>query len=89
MPDEFSYDPLRDEFTIYGVRYAGILFREMGFSPPGSIFQIVERNGGMLTLRSITTELDARAVLKACQERERAMRAAFAAQPPDPMHGPR
>jgi len=62
-----------DDLIILGVRYSLALFQAFAFAPPGAVLQIVSREaGGSVTVRTITTEIDARRVLREVQEREAA-----------------
>ena len=46
-----------DEITIYGMRYAGILFRDLGFALPlGKYFAIIKRDDGVVTIYRPTQE---------------------------------
>jgi hypothetical protein len=46
-----------DVVTIYGVRYSLALFSTLGFGPIGSRVELVARDDGVLTLRSLPSEL--------------------------------
>lgn len=52
-PLEFSYDPLRDILTIEGMLYSGYLFRSLATLKPGSRFEIIERQNGLITCRAL------------------------------------
>lgn len=46
----FSYDDQTDTLTVSGVKYAGELFRALGFGPVDSWIKIVKRDDGVLTI---------------------------------------
>jgi hypothetical protein len=49
----FAYDARADTLTIEGVRYAGLVFRDLGYLfAPGRWFQIVTREDGLLTIKA-------------------------------------
>lgn len=48
--EDFTYDPVRDVFTIYGVEYTAELFRSFGGAPPGSWLRIETRKDGVVTV---------------------------------------
>lgn len=49
---DFSYDQISDCLTIEGIRYSGNLFREWGKTAPlDTLFEIVSRENGCLTMR--------------------------------------
>ena len=49
----YSFDADRDVATIAGVQYAGELFRGLGFFDPGTKIEILRREDGCLTVRTI------------------------------------
>jgi hypothetical protein len=52
-PLQFSYDQAKDVITIEGIKYAGDLFRGLGFGlQHGQLFRVVSRDAGVLTLQS-------------------------------------
>lgn len=54
-----EYDAWGDVLTIEGVKYAGELFRDLsGLGAVGDCFQIVKRDNGVVTLRSIPAPTD-------------------------------
>ena len=70
-PAQLSADG--DWLEILGIRYAIPLFRQFAFAPPGTVLEIMGRQvGGSVTVRSITTELDAMRVLKQVRAAEAA-----------------
>ena len=53
-PLTITYDAGYDVLTVEGIRYAGDLFRQFGrFAKPGTVFQFVERNDGVVTLVNV------------------------------------
>lgn len=46
-------DDLGDTIEIYGIRYSGELFRNLGFAEKGTRFEIGERGAGVVTLHRI------------------------------------
>lgn len=49
----FSYDPYSDVATIEGVRYAGDMFRDLGWRlPVGKRLRLVGRKDGTIILRT-------------------------------------
>lgn len=53
-PLTILYSAAEDVITIEGIRYAGDLFRQFGrFAKPGTVFQFVERNDGVVTLVNV------------------------------------
>lgn len=71
------FDPLREVITIAGLDYSLHLFEALGgkpgpsFLPIGAIFELVDRVGGSIVIRNITTELDIRRAVKTLEETER------------------
>lgn len=47
------YDFARDVLTVHNIRYAGELLRRIHVAPVGSFFELVAREDGVLTLRSV------------------------------------
>lgn len=53
-PLSVDYNPLTDILVVNGVKYAGVLFRQMAtVTPPGCAFRIVENAFGTVTVQSL------------------------------------
>lgn len=67
---------------ILGIRYTLALFQQFAFAPPGTVIEIIGRQlGGSVTVRTISTELDAIRVLKKVREAETARMQRFSKGP--------
>lgn len=49
----YDYDQRNDILTIEGMKYAGDVFRSMGFVPVGAVFRVEGRKDGVITLKRI------------------------------------
>ena len=47
----FTYNEAEDVLTVEGVNYSGELFRQLGFGPVESYYQLVDRHNGVLFMR--------------------------------------
>jgi len=53
LSDNVSVDDETATLTIYGIKYAGELFKALGQATPGK-FEVVSNKDGVLTLRSMS-----------------------------------
>lgn len=75
-PAQFSADG--HWLEILGVRYAFVLFQQFAFAPFGTVLEIMGRQvGGSVTVRTISTEIDAMRVLKQVRAAEAARQQQF------------
>lgn len=58
FPGGFEYDAVREEFTLFGVRYSLGLFETLGLGPVGSLLRIVKREGETLTLERLPEQVE-------------------------------
>lgn len=82
----------RQCLVINGLSYSLALFEGLAgfpsssFLPIGTCFELVDRAGGAIMLRTIGTEIDARRVLKSVMEREARLAAQFSKLPLGDLH---
>lgn len=50
---KIAYDSDRDVLEIEGTKYSGELFRALGFAPIGTVLEIVSRENGTVTMRTV------------------------------------
>lgn len=55
---DYSYDGMKDEFMIEGVRYSGELLRSMPFPRKDQLYRIVKNKDGLVTIQTYRVDLD-------------------------------
>jgi hypothetical protein len=53
LSHNITIDTRADTIEIFGTKYALEVFRALGFGPVGTVFKIVKRTDGTLTLHTI------------------------------------
>lgn len=87
------FDPRREVLTIGGLDYSLALFEALGgkpgpsFLPIGAVFELIDRQGGSITIRHIVNEIDLRRAVKTIEERKRKIDEDLRAMVLDPLHG--
>jgi hypothetical protein len=54
LSDNVTIDDENGTITIYGVKYAGYLFEQLGLMPVATRFELVSREDGVLTIRNMS-----------------------------------